>query len=164
MAVAPTLPMCGSGSDRAPFTSRLVETHVSHVLFIGDQVYKLKKPVVTDFLDFRTADARRAGCDAEVNLNRRLAPDVYLGVANDSRDRLAPEAKGAQVGASTSPSALETPRHVEARLHHAPKPPLLLGPGAQGGASGPLVGSRSLVSLSCLARGSQLAGRGHRRR
>ena len=81
MGLAAMFPMCGRGSDPAPYTSRLVETYVSYVLFIGDRVYKLKKPVVTDFLDFRTADARRAACEAEVRLNRRLAPDVYLGVA-----------------------------------------------------------------------------------
>jgi aminoglycoside phosphotransferase family enzyme/predicted kinase len=92
MALA-ALKTCSSGPDPASFTSRVIETHVSYVVFIGDRVYKLKKPVVTDFLDFRTAHARRAACDAEVRLNRRLAPDVYLGVATvagpgDCRDYL----------------------------------------------------------------------------
>jgi len=43
-------------------------------------VYKLKKPVNYGFLDFTTLDKRRHFCEEEVRLNRRLAPDVYLGV------------------------------------------------------------------------------------
>jgi uncharacterized protein len=60
----------------------LHETHVSVVVEIGDRVYKLKKPVRLDFLDFRSREAREAVCHREVDLNRRLAPDVYLGVAD----------------------------------------------------------------------------------
>jgi aminoglycoside phosphotransferase family enzyme/predicted kinase len=61
--------------------ARLVETHTSVVTMIGDRVYKLKKQVDLGFLDFRTLDARLEACRNEVALNRRLAPDVYLGVA-----------------------------------------------------------------------------------
>ncbi|WP_430332572.1 AAA family ATPase [Rhodococcus sp. ACT016] len=58
----------------------LHETHSGVVLLLGDRVYKAKKPIRTEFLDFRTRDARRAVCAREIELNRRLAPDVYLGV------------------------------------------------------------------------------------
>lgn len=61
-----------------PFAS-LHETHSGVVFLLGDRVYKAKKPIRTEFLDFRTAAARRAVCAREVELNRRLAPDVYLG-------------------------------------------------------------------------------------
>lgn len=64
-----------------PFATRVVETHVSNVFFVGDRVYKLKKPVHMEFLDFRAREAREAACRREVELNRRLSPDVYLGVA-----------------------------------------------------------------------------------
>ncbi len=60
----------------------VAETHISVVLFVGDRVYKLKKPVSTGFLDFSTREARLADCRREVDLNRRLAPDVYLGVVD----------------------------------------------------------------------------------
>jgi hypothetical protein len=60
----------------------VVETHISVLAFVGDRVYKLKKPVSLGFLDFSTRQARRAACHEEVRLNRRLAPDVYLGVAD----------------------------------------------------------------------------------
>jgi hypothetical protein len=60
----------------------VAETHVSVLFFVGDRVYKLKKPVALGFLDFSTLPARREACRREVELNRRLAPDVYLGVAD----------------------------------------------------------------------------------
>lgn len=60
----------------------LVETHVSLLAFQGDRVYKLKKAVTFDFVDLATAAQREALCRREVELNRRLAPDVYLGVVD----------------------------------------------------------------------------------
>ncbi|HSA52588.1 MAG TPA: AAA family ATPase [Yinghuangia sp.] len=61
------------------------ETHVAVVYFAGDRAVKLKKPVALGFLDFTTREARRDACRSEVDLNRRFAPDVYLGVG-DVRD------------------------------------------------------------------------------
>lgn len=55
------------------------ETHMSWVFLTEDRVYKLKKPVRFSFLDFSTLAARETSCRDEVRLNRRLAPDVYLG-------------------------------------------------------------------------------------
>jgi aminoglycoside phosphotransferase family enzyme len=57
------------------------ETHMSWVFLAGDRVYKLKKPVRFPYLDFSTLERREAACRAEVSLNRRLAPDIYIGVA-----------------------------------------------------------------------------------
>ena len=58
-----------------------VQTHLSHVFLTGERVYKLRKPVDLDFVRFPTRAERNADCLREVALNRRLAPDVYLGVA-----------------------------------------------------------------------------------
>lgn len=58
----------------------MVETHASWVLLRDDAVWKLKKPVDLGFLDFTTPERRKAACDAEIALNRRLAPAVYRGV------------------------------------------------------------------------------------
>jgi len=55
------------------------ETHSAVVFFAGDRAYKLKKPVSLGFLDFSTPEARAAACQRETELNRRFAPDVYLG-------------------------------------------------------------------------------------
>ena len=57
------------------------ETHVSILLFLGDRILKIHKPLLFDFADFSTPLARAQDCRREVELNRRLAPDVYLGVA-----------------------------------------------------------------------------------
>ncbi len=56
------------------------QTHISAVFLAGPYVYKIKKPVNYGFIDFSTLTKRRHYCDEEVRLNRRLAPDVYLGV------------------------------------------------------------------------------------
>ncbi len=64
----------------APEEVRVEETHMSWVFLAGDRAYKLKKPVEYPFLDFSTLAAREADCRAGGRLNRRLAPDVYLGV------------------------------------------------------------------------------------
>lgn len=61
-------------------SAAVVETHISVLFFVGDRVLKMRKPVRTPFLDFSTRELRLADCRREVALNRRLAPDVYLGV------------------------------------------------------------------------------------
>jgi uncharacterized protein len=58
---------------------RVVETHISRLFFTPTRVYKLLKPIRTGFLDHRDPARRVAAATAEVALNRRLAPDVYLG-------------------------------------------------------------------------------------
>jgi len=58
----------------------LVQTHISYVLLVDDQVYKIKKAVRFAFLDFSTLERRRHFCAEEVRLNRRLTTDVYRGV------------------------------------------------------------------------------------
>ena len=65
-----------------PMAAAVAETHSGVVFFLGDRAYKAKKAVDLGFLDFRTLAARRLACHREVELNRRLAPDVYLGVAD----------------------------------------------------------------------------------
>src|SRR5690606_3743147 len=67
-----------SGPD--PYAA-LAETHISTVFFAGDRAYKLLKPLRTGFLDHSTTEQREVACRREHELNRRLAPDVYLGVS-----------------------------------------------------------------------------------
>ena len=57
-----------------------VTTHISWVFLTDRDVWKLKRPVDYGFVDYSTLDRRRRCCEDEVRLNRRLAPDVYLGV------------------------------------------------------------------------------------
>lgn len=62
------------------------ETHISTVFFSADRAYKLLKPIDTGFLDHRATEARLAAAQREVELNRRIAPDVYLGTADVVED------------------------------------------------------------------------------
>jgi len=76
------------------------ETHMSWVFLTDRFAYKLKKPVRYPFLDLSTLERRRHNCEEEVRLNRRLAPDVYLGVValvRDSAGRLMLEGAGETV-------------------------------------------------------------------
>ena len=59
---------------------RCLETHISWVVLTGPYAYKIKKPVTLGFLDFSTIELRKHYCDEELRLNRRWAPDLYLGV------------------------------------------------------------------------------------
>jgi hypothetical protein len=67
---------CGGHPDAAG----LIETHLSSLLMAGGHVYKLKKPVLLPFVDFSTLARRHAACLEELRLNRRTAPQWYLGV------------------------------------------------------------------------------------
>lgn len=57
-----------------------IETHISWVFLTGPFAYKLKKPLDLGFLDYSTLEKRREYCEKELELNRRLAPELYLGV------------------------------------------------------------------------------------
>ncbi|HVN28133.1 MAG TPA: AAA family ATPase, partial [Candidatus Binataceae bacterium] len=63
-----------------PEQVELVQTHISYVFLVGGFVYKLKKAVRFAFIDCTEVAQRRHFCEEEIRLNRRLAPDVYLGM------------------------------------------------------------------------------------
>jgi aminoglycoside phosphotransferase family enzyme/predicted kinase len=73
-----------------PYRARgvqLIQTHISYVFLVEDEVFKLKKPVDLGFCDFTTLEKRRRDCEAEVRLNRRGAPEgVYRGVVRVVQD------------------------------------------------------------------------------
>ena len=62
-----------------------VETHVSLVFLGPRRVYKLKRAVPFPYLDFSTPEKRRLACEAEIRINRRTAPSIYLGVVAITR-------------------------------------------------------------------------------
>lgn len=74
--------------EQNPGTIELVQTHISFVFLTERFVYKIKKAVDFGFLDFSTLDKRRFFCEKELELNRRLCPDMYLEVVpiNKSKD------------------------------------------------------------------------------
>lgn len=75
----------------------IVQTHISFIFIAADIVYKVKKAVDFGFLDFTTLEKRKFFCEEEVRLNRRLAPEAYLGVdtiTEDAAGRLVLGGKG----------------------------------------------------------------------
>jgi hypothetical protein len=72
----------------------LIETHISWVLLAGPYAYKIKKPVRLSFLDFSTLELRQHFCDEELRLNRRFAPQMYLGVVPITGEPHAPRMGG----------------------------------------------------------------------
>ena len=70
-----------------PAKVTLMQTQMSFVFLAGDYVYKVKKPVNLGYLDYTTLEKRRFFCDKEIELNRRLCPNAYLGVIPITRDR-----------------------------------------------------------------------------
>lgn len=75
-----------------------VRTHISEVFLAGSRAYKIKRPVAYAFVDFTTIGSRHAACEAEVRLNRRTAPEIYLGtvaIRRAPRGGLALDALGA---------------------------------------------------------------------
>lgn len=75
-------PSCEPTTVTGVARAEVRETHTGIVVLVGDRAYKVKKPVQTDFLDFRSQKARELVCTDEVRLNSRLAPTSYLGVGH----------------------------------------------------------------------------------
>ncbi|RDD61813.1 AAA family ATPase [Ferruginivarius sediminum] len=79
-----------------------LDTHASMVFLAGDRVYKVKRAVNFPYMDFSTLEKRRRACARELELNRRTAPEIYLGACPVLRDedgglRLGPmDAEGAR--------------------------------------------------------------------
>ena len=75
-----------AGADKV----RRIDTHAASVFLAGDRVLKVKRAVRFPFLDYSTLAKRKAACEAEIEVNRPLAPELYRGVvaitrANDGR-------------------------------------------------------------------------------
>ena len=77
----------GRPSSYGPGVERveIVETHVSLIFLAGDRAYKLKRAVKLPYLDFSTAEQRREAVPAELALNRRTAPSLYLNLRRLAR-------------------------------------------------------------------------------
>lgn len=87
--------------DRPP-SVELRETHISWVFLAGERAYKVKKPLTLPFLDYGSVGRRHELCEEEVRLNRRFAPNIYLGVVG-----IADHAHGWRLVADDDPEAIE---------------------------------------------------------
>jgi uncharacterized protein len=96
-----------------------VRTHMACVFLTDRFAYKLKKPIRSDYVDYVDIAARLGACRAEVRLNRRLAPDVYLGIlplAVDTRRRLVLGGRGEVVDWLVHMHRLPEEQMLERRL------------------------------------------------
>lgn len=62
-----------------------IDTHASIIFLVGDRALKLKRAVRFSYLDYSTLAARERFCRAELELNRRTAPDIYEAVHSVTR-------------------------------------------------------------------------------
>jgi len=65
----------------------LMQTQMSFIFLTGNYVYKVKKPVDLGYLDYTTLEKRHFYCQREVELNRRLCPNTYLGVVSITQEK-----------------------------------------------------------------------------
>src|SRR6185295_8520478 len=63
-----------------------IDTHAASVFLAGERAYKLKRAVKFPFLDYSTVAKRKAACEAELEVNRPFAPQLYLGVVAITRE------------------------------------------------------------------------------
>lgn len=99
----------------------LIETHISWLL-LDEFVYKIKKPVKFSFLDFTTLEKRKFACEEEVRLNRRLAPDVYVGVVavtENEKEEVALRGRGKTIDYAVKMKKLPQERRMDLLLKEA---------------------------------------------
>ncbi|MEE3715987.1 AAA family ATPase [Tumidithrix elongata RA019] len=98
----------------------LMQTHISFVLLTGKYAYKIKKPMNFGFLDFSTLEKRHHFCQEEIRLNRRLAPELYLGVKaiveKDGKFAFASDEFQEQVGIDAVEYAIQMPQFSQDNL------------------------------------------------
>src|SRR5258705_837644 len=77
-----------------------IDTHAASVFLEGDRAFKVKRAVRFPFLDYSTLDKRKSACEAELEVNRPFAPDIYRRVVPITREpdgRLALDGRGTPV-------------------------------------------------------------------
>jgi aminoglycoside phosphotransferase family enzyme len=110
--------MDSASYSHRPSGVRLIQTHCSFVFLATPFVFKVKKPVNFGFLDFSTLEKRRFYCQREVELNRRLCPDMYLGVVAICRqgDHLTFDPRGMPVEFAVKMHELAEPYFIKELL------------------------------------------------
>jgi aminoglycoside phosphotransferase family enzyme len=96
-----------------------IETHFAWVFLIGDRAWKLRKPVRRDTMDYGSVEARRVDSEADVRLNRRLAPGICLRtrpLTRDEQDRFAIDGGGEIVDWLVEMRRIDRTRMLDAML------------------------------------------------
>jgi aminoglycoside phosphotransferase family enzyme/predicted kinase len=96
----PALALLGDPATHGGHAVKRIDTHAASVFLAGERAFKVKRAVRFPFLDFSTLEKRKAACEAEVEVNRPLAPQIYRRVAAITRGadgRLALDGRGEPV-------------------------------------------------------------------
>lgn len=102
--------------DHPAHCFEVIETHISWVILTGPYAYKIKKPLDLGFLNFSTLEKRRYYCKEELRLNRRLAPQLYIGVVAITGSPAEPALNGAGTPIEYAVKMVRFPQ--EAQLDH----------------------------------------------
>jgi len=107
-----------SAYPEPPGAIEFKQTHISYLFFTQAYVYKIKKAVDFGFLNFTTVEKRKFFCHQEVALNRRLSPDVYIGVVEVNREnsRIVFEGRGEVVEYAVKMRRLPSDRMMDSLL------------------------------------------------
>ncbi|MEK7803148.1 MAG: kinase, partial [Deltaproteobacteria bacterium] len=107
-----------SAYPEPPGAIEFKQTHISYLFFTQAYVYKIKKAVDFGFLNFTTIEKRKFFCHQEVALNRRLSPDVYIGVVEVNREnsRIVFEGRGEVVEYAVKMRRLPSDRMMDSLL------------------------------------------------
>ena len=81
-----------------------METHISWVFIASPLVFKIKKPLNLGFLDFSTLEKRHHFCQRELELNQRLAPEIYLDITRSTKPLRVSHSKHRAEQSSNTPS------------------------------------------------------------
>src|SRR5258708_7030898 len=79
------LALLGEPSTYGGFAVKRIDTHAAAVFLVGDRALKVKRAVRFPFLDYSTLEKRKAACEAELEVNRPFAPDLYRGIVPITR-------------------------------------------------------------------------------
>jgi hypothetical protein len=81
----PVLKLLGDPATHGGHAVKRIDTHAASVFLAGERAFKIKRAVRFPFLDFSTLEKRKAACEAEIEVNRALAPQIYLRVVAITR-------------------------------------------------------------------------------
>jgi uncharacterized protein len=81
----PVLKLLGDPATYGGHAVKRIDTHAASVFLAGERAFKIKRAVRFPFLDFSTLEKRKAACEAEIEVNRAFAPQIYLRVVAITR-------------------------------------------------------------------------------
>jgi aminoglycoside phosphotransferase family enzyme/predicted kinase len=82
----PVLKLLGDPATHGGHAVKRIDTHAAAVFLAGERAFKIKRAVRFPFLDFSTLEKRKAACEAEIEINRAFAPQIYLRVVAITRE------------------------------------------------------------------------------